>query len=209
MSAGESFSKTTLDILRHGNAEGGKIFRGTTDSLLSPQGFEQMCHTLGETPPKWDLIVSSPLRRCSDFAEMLAEQYQVPIKIDINFQEINFGDWEGQLVDDVYSAEPKIVENFWQNPIDFPAPNAETMHDFKTRIEQALQQLMANYKGKHLLLVTHGGVTRLILAYYLQMPLRPLSRLAVPEAALSRIEIYHQYNKSDWPQLVFMNGVYP
>lgn len=200
---------TTIDLMRHGECEGGRIFRGTTDSLLSSDGFEQMNNTIGDNPPSWDLIVSSPLRRCSDYAEMLSIQYQTDLAIEDSFKEIDFGDWEGQEIDSIYSQNAEQVERFWADPIANPAPAAETMQDFQLRTVTAWQQMIEQLKGQNILLVSHGGVIRLLLAHVLGMPLRPLSRLHIPHAALARIQIFHQAGKEDWPQVMFMNNVYP
>ncbi|MBE8717245.1 histidine phosphatase family protein [Cellvibrio polysaccharolyticus] len=205
----ETFSSTTIDLFRHGEAEGGKIFRGSTDSSLSAAGFEQMTNTIGVNPPRWDAIISSPLSRCSDFAKTLSIQYDVPLYLHSDFREINFGEWEGQLVSDVYEENATAVENFWLDPLSSPPPGAETMKNFQQRVIAGWEPLLTEMRGKHILLVTHGGVVRMILAHILAMPLRPLSRIAVPEAALSRVQVFHEANKPDWPQVIFMNGVYP
>lgn len=205
----ETFLTTTIDLLRHGEAEGGKIFRGRTDSPLSANGFEQMTNTIGLHPPAWDAIISSPLSRCCDFARTLSVQYDIPFNLQQGFREIDFGLWEGRTVAEVYQQQPRDVENFWQDPLMYSPPDAETLIDFQQRVVQAWQSLLIEKHGQHVLLVTHGGVMRMILAHILVMPLRPLSRIAVPEAALSRVQIFHQPGKPDWPQVIFMNGVYP
>jgi len=200
---------TTIDLLRHGEAEGGRIFRGRTNSLLTAHGFEQMTHTIGLNPPAWNGIISSPLRRCSDFAETLSLQYQTSLVLNDAFREIHFGDWEGQSVEQIYQQQPETVEQFWLNPVDNPPPGAEPMIDFQQRVAAAWVQLLAERRGEHVLLVTHGGVIRLILAELLGIPLQRVPRIAVPEAALSRIQVFHEADKPDWPQVVFLNGVYP
>jgi alpha-ribazole phosphatase len=205
----ESCSSTTIDLFRHGEAEGGKIFRGRTDSPLSAQGFEQMTNTIGVNPPRWDAIVSSPLSRCCDFAKTLSIQYDVPLYLHKDFREINFGEWEGREVAGVYQENTEAVENFWLDPLRYPPPGAETMSDFQQRVIAGWEPLLSEMRGKHILLLTHGGVVRMILAHILVMPLRPLSRIAVPEAALSRVQIFHKTDQPDWPQVIFMNGVYP
>lgn len=201
---------TTIDLLRHGACEGdGEFIRGATDHLLSAEGFEHMSHSMGDTPPKWDAIVSSPLRRCVDFSETLAEQYQCDFYQDQRLAEIDFGDWDGMKTDDIAKRWPDKLEQFWQNPMDFPPPNAETMQDFQARVIDAKRALINQLKGKHTLVVSHGGVIRMMLADVLGMPIRPLSRLHIPHGSLSRVQIFHQAGQEDWPQVMFINNVYP
>ena len=201
---------TTIDLLRHGECEGGLIFRGHTDSPLNEKGWQQMQQAVANHPQRrdlhphpansrWQNIISSPLQRCKGFAETLSED----VFVNSQLQEISFGDWDGQLTDAIQQQNPKAVEAFWQNPADNTPPNGESLEDFHHRVTQAWQTITLQHKGKHSLIVTHGGVIRIILAHVLQMPLRPLSYLSVPHGCLTQIKIFHQAGRDDWPQLTF------
>jgi len=67
-------------LLRHGETEGGARYWGRTDVPLSSRGWRQMRTAV--TGRSWDLIVSSPLRRCATFAEALAEEIAVPCTLE-------------------------------------------------------------------------------------------------------------------------------
>lgn len=193
---------TTIDLLRHGACDGGQIFRGTTDSPLSNMGWRQMENAIKQLPEfNASQIISSPLSRCRNFAEKLGDQNKIPVDIERAFGEIHFGDWEGALTDDIFKQFPHAVEAFWSDPLENPPPNGETMEQFKERVIEGWKTLTSKNKGKHSLVITHGGVIRMILANLLQMPMRPLSYLAVPHACISRISIYHSEGHPDWPQL--------
>ena len=54
---------------------------------------------------------------------------------------------------------------FWQQPTQFTPPNAENMQDFYQRIFKSLekmQQQMLENEWQHALVVTHGGVIKLL-----------------------------------------------
>ena len=56
-------SETQIDIIRHGEPEGGRRYRGhSIDDPLSKTGWQQMWNAIPENPP-WDHIISSPLLR--------------------------------------------------------------------------------------------------------------------------------------------------
>lgn len=201
---------TTIDLLRHGACEGGDIFRGSTDSPLSKIGQQQMLQALKNHPSNhsdgshpWQHIICSPLKRCLAVATQLAEKQRSNLHIEPALQEIHFGDWEGQLTDEVYQQSPEAVSAFWKNPVEHTPPNGESLIEFQQRIHSAWQQLLEQYRGQHSLVITHGGVIRLILAELLQMPLRPVSYISVPHACLTQIKIFHQPGDNDWPQLMF------
>nr|WP_245832014.1 histidine phosphatase family protein [Solemya velesiana gill symbiont] len=69
--------KTLIDLLRHGQPLGGRMYRGKQDDPLTEEGWDQMWHAAsGETP--WQQVISSPLRRCREFAEALTEKLESP-----------------------------------------------------------------------------------------------------------------------------------
>ena len=197
---------TTIDLLRHGECEGGLIFRGHTDSPLSDLGWQQMQQAIAAYPQQathWQQIISSPLQRCSAFAQQLSQSHNAALLLKPGLQEISFGDWDGCLTEQVQQQQPTAVSNFWQNPAEHTPPNGEPLTDFQQRVVHSWQQLVEQYRGQHSLVVSHGGVIRIILAHILQMPLRPLSYLSVPHACLTQIKIFHQAGSPDWPQLIF------
>ncbi|HEY9032978.1 MAG TPA: alpha-ribazole phosphatase family protein [Pseudomonadales bacterium] len=198
---------TTLDLLRHGQPEGGEIFRGRTDVPLSDTGWQQMHDALaGESG--WQGIVSSPLSRCAGFAARLAADRQLHCRLEPDLQELSFGDWDGMAYADVRERYGEHFNRFWRDPLANPPPNGEPLADFSERVQQALQRLLQDARGQHLLLVTHGGVIRSLLAGLLsdrgEHGLSALMRFEVPYAAFSRLRIYHD-EQGDWPQLVFFN----
>lgn len=194
---------TTIDLLRHGQTEGGEIFRGSTDLPLTGQGWQQMQQALQEQAG-WQRIISSPLRRCADFAEWLAAHHGISQYKQPGLQEICFGDWEGKLFADVYAQYGEQLKQFWRDPVRHTPPNAESMTAFCQRVKTSLWQGVEEHRGEHLLLVTHGGVIRAILADILGSDISSLMRYDVPYASWSRVRIYHD-DGSDWPQLVFFN----
>lgn len=208
----ETSSVTTIDLLRHGECTGGAIFRGHTDSVLSSAGEQQMRHALDklrahhdkqENP--WQTIVSSPLQRCASIAHSLVSEQQTPV-LDAAFQEISFGDWDGQTIEKIRAEQPQRVEAFWRDPSRHTPPNGESLEGFELRIDSAWQALLKNQRGNTVLLICHGGVVRMLLAQLLSMPLHALPSINVPYGCISRIQIHHQSGSPDWPQLVFHNA---
>lgn len=194
---------TTVDLLRHGEPEGGQKFRGAIDDPLSPRGWEQMRATVGEYAD-WQAIVSSPLIRCAGFARELAERLDRPLEIVPEFVELSFGIWEGRSVADVNAADPLTLARFWRDPVTYPIPDGEPVADFDQRIGRAWNALLERYRGRHLLLVAHGGVIRMVLRRLLDMPVRRIWRIEVPFAAISRIRLHRDPGSE--PHLAFHNG---
>ncbi|MEN8177316.1 MAG: histidine phosphatase family protein [Pseudomonadota bacterium] len=179
---------TTIDLLRHGEPLGGRRYRGQIDDPLSEHGWHEMWHAVSSDAP-WQHIVSSPLRRCKEFANALSEKLQIPIDQDSQLREVGFGVWEGKTRDELRSTDPGIINRFYNNPIKHRPSGAEPLDQFSSRVNAALDQSIQIHSGKHILVVTHAGVIRAILTRFMSAPLTSMYRLSVATASISRIQI--------------------
>ena len=196
----DSIAYTTIDLLRHGICEGGDILRGSTDVALLPEGLDQM-DEVARHQPHWNRIVSSPLKRCCEFAERLAEQRNVPLHLDDRWQEIDFGDWDGVKIDSIRAKYPKESELYYNQPTEYTPPAGEPILEFQERVVSAFKQLFDQYRGEHLLVVQHGGTARVLLAHILNAPLSAAIRIAMPYACLTRIRVFHE-SENNYPVLL-------
>lgn len=195
-------AESVIDLLRHGEPEGGARFRGHLDDPLSVAGWAQMRGAAGKGGA-WDVVVTSPLRRCADFAVELAARLEVPLESDTRLREIGFGAWEGLTAEQIAAREPEALARFWHDPARHAPPGGEALADFEKRVAAAWDELLQRHAGRRVLLVCHGGVIRLILARVLDMPRTGLFRLNVPFASTSRVRIWGEQSQ---PELVFLNG---
>jgi alpha-ribazole phosphatase len=194
-----------IDLLRHGEPEGGRCFRGKRDDPLTDRGWQQLWAAI-DPPQPWDAIISSHARRCHAFAEKLADRLQLPFQLQPDFSEIDFGDWEGRTASDIMQTEPQSLQRYWQDPVGFTPPGAESLYDFEQRVLRAWQALLSAPPGQHLLLVIHGGSMRLLIAHCLGMPLNSLLRLGLGHAAKCRLRIDFDDHGKHYPSLVFPDG---
>jgi alpha-ribazole phosphatase len=181
-------ASTTIDLLRHGEPRGGPRYRGRTDDPLTGRGWLQMYRAL-ETARPWDGIVSSPLRRCRDFAEQLVARLSLPLALDDGLREMDFGRWEGLTAAQLLRREPHALRRFWHDPVAHPPPDGEPLPAFRQQVIQAWARLVVGHRGQHLLLITHGGWIRVLLHHVLGTPLQQLHAIDVPYACLSRIRV--------------------
>lgn len=193
-----------IDLMRHGEPQGGARYRGQLDDPLSQLGWQQMRAATVNHPP-WQYIVSSTLSRCADFATELADNHAIPLRLDERFTEIGFGDWEGKTASQLEWEDKANFYAFYADPINNTPNNAESLIEFQLRIHTAWQALLERHANQHILLVGHGGVIRMILAEILSMPLEAMFRIQVPYAAISRIVIYNEGPRL-YPQLQFHAG---
>ncbi|PSS49463.1 alpha-ribazole phosphatase family protein [Pseudomonas sp. BBP2017] len=177
-----------IDLLRHGETELGGGLRGSLDDVLTAKGWAQMQAAVDAAGP-WQVLVSSPLQRCARFAHVLGEQMRLPVQLAPRLQELHFGEWEGRSAADLMLTHEQQLGRFWADPYAFTPPGGEPLTDFSRRVLAAIAALHQEHAGKNLLLVTHGGVMRLLLARARGLPREQLLQVEVGHGALCRLEV--------------------
>ena len=196
----------TIDLIRHGDVAAGTKLLGKTDEALSSLGWQQMRLAVNDKNITWNKMVSSPLQRCRLFAVETADRLSLPLVINDQFEEMNFGLWDGQLFAELYrgSDTDKLIQ-FKDDPASVIPPDGESYLDFESRVITAWKTLLTSLHQdqiQHCVLVAHGGVIRAIMSHVLGFPNTHLFRLEVPYACVSRIKQYEDYP----PRLIFHNG---
>jgi alpha-ribazole phosphatase/probable phosphoglycerate mutase len=178
--------ETQIDLLRHGEPVGGPRYRGQLDDALSEKGWQQMWRTV-EGRSEWQQIVTSPLRRCSNFAAALGERLRLPVHEEPRFREVGFGVWEGRTRTELERLIPGQVARFLQDPVNSRPPGAEPLSEFTGRVQAGFVDLLSRFAGQSVLVVSHAGVIRAIMVYVLEVPPARMYRIHVANAGLSRI----------------------
>lgn len=184
MSASRS---TQLDYLRHGEPTGGSRFRGNgVDDPLSEKGWQQMRDTTAGIAG-WQRVISSPMRRCREFADSLATGRGIPLEVLPDLREVGFGAWEGVRRDRLRTERTAEYEAFYRDPVRNRPAGAEPLDAFGSRVAATFDQLLDAYAGEHLLVVCHAGVIRATLGYVARLPAIHWYRTEVDHAAITRL----------------------
>jgi len=193
----------TIDLLRHGHtdAKAGCLY-GATDVPLSEAGKEQLMHAftaIHQEPISH--VVSSPLQRCAWLAKIASKTSLTPITatFELGFKEMDFGDWEGCDIQTLIEQK----NGFQHDASKLFPPNGESFAVFASRVRQTWENYIHQHiqQGGHHLLVTHGGVMRVLIGAALHIPEQHLGSLFIPHASWSRIS----FVQGEKPMLWFMN----
>lgn len=195
---------TNVDLIRHGEPVGGRKYRGQSDDALSESGWNQMWAAV-EGFSDWQQIVTSPLARCSDFAEALGAKLQIPVTSDERLKEIAFGIWEGKLPSEICADDPQRIFRFRCDPSGNTPDGAEAIADFYQRVGAGFHAMLESFQGQHILVVAHAGVIRMVLCHALGIPVGNAYRINVGNAALTRIRFEQQGDQS-LATLMFHDG---
>ena len=177
-----------LDLLRHGETELGGGLRGSLDDALTEKGWAQMRAAVVARGP-WDRLISSPLQRCARFAAELGEQLNLPVQLENDLQELHFGAWEGQSAAALMETDAEALGLFWADPYAFTPPQGEPVSEFAARVLGAVARLHQAYAGERVLLISHGGVMRLLLAQARGLPREQLLNVEVAHASLFALSV--------------------
>ncbi|WP_338478061.1 alpha-ribazole phosphatase family protein [Pseudomonas trivialis] len=177
-----------LDLLRHGETELGGGLRGSLDDALTANGWAQMRAAVVEQGP-WDRVISSPLQRCARFAEELGARLDLPVSLEKDLQELHFGAWEGQSAAALMQTDAEGLGLFWADPYNFTPPEGEPVSDFSDRVLGAISRLHQAYAGERVLLISHGGVMRLLLARARGLPREQLLNVEVGHGGLFSLRV--------------------
>lgn len=177
-----------LDLLRHGETELGGGLRGSLDDALTANGWAQMRAAVVEQGP-WDRVISSPLQRCARFAEKLGTRLNLPVSLERDLQELHFGAWEGQSAAALMQTDAEGLGLFWADPYSFTPPEGELVSDFSDRVLGAVSRLHQAYAGERVLLISHGGVMRLLLARARGLPREQLLNVEVGHGGLFSLRV--------------------
>lgn len=178
-----------IELLRHGETALAGSLRGSLDDDLTAAGWQQM-RLACQDPGPWQRIVSSPLRRCAEFAAELGQQLDLPVNLDPGFCELHFGEWEGQYPRDLMAEQADALASFWRDPYAFTPPGGEPVMAFERRVLASLNNVQQQYADESVLLITHAGVMRLLLARAQGLPRHQLLevQVALAERVLLRCD---------------------
>lgn len=194
---------TRVDLLRHGETEGGARLRGRRcDDPLTAAGHAALV-AIARERAGWDRIAASPLVRCRAFAAALAAERGCPLDVDPRLAEYDFGDWDGQPFERLWSQQGEALARFFGDPDALVPPGGEAAADFRARVRAAFDALVASAHGGHVLVVGHGGVLRQFVADALALRGNAHARLEWPHATLSGLRVVDDPAEGRTRSLVF------
>ena len=179
-----------LLLIRHSlTPETGKRLSSQDPNIsLSPQGLS-IAADLGEDLAQIPLaaIYTSPHQRCRETATAVASGRQIRPKIDKAFVEADYGKWLGRPLKSLYRL--KAWQEMLGSASRFRFPEGETLQEAQTRAIAGVEVLAARHPGDVIAVASHGDIIKVILAYYLGIPLDLANRIDPMPASVSIVDI--------------------
>lgn len=180
----------TLYFIRHGETDWNRAGRlqGQTETDLNSLGRAQAARN-GETlashldrtgPRAADLaFVSSPMKRTRQTARIVLDRLGLPVDgypTDSRLREVAFGDFEGLTPADIKSRFPDHHRARKTDRYGFEPPGGESYRQFYARIGEWLETV-----DDDMIVVAHGGVSRILRGHLLGLSGKDLVGLPVPQ----------------------------
>jgi alpha-ribazole phosphatase len=183
---------TRVWLIRHGEPAEEARHRcyGSLDVGLSEKGRAQMAEIAQYLKPEAvAAMYTSPSSRALNSARILAAVQCCPLEIVKDLREIDFGDFEGLSYDEIAVRYPDVYRQWMEKPTEVQFPNGESFSEMHDRILRAFDAIQSERRGQTVVIVSHGGVNRVLIARALQMPDEALFRLAQDYAAMNLLTV--------------------
>lgn len=179
-------------LIRHAETELlGRVLYGRMPGVhLSSEGIRQ-AHALARGLHERfsiDNVISSPLERARHTAEQIAEPRSLPVAIDDDLTEIDYGSWMGKPFSELHDS-PQWRRFNQLRSITSP-PGGEFMLQIQIRAWRSLNRILERNRGSDkatVAVVTHGDVIRALLLLLLGLPIDHIHRLEISPASVSEV----------------------
>ncbi|WP_405680004.1 bifunctional RNase H/acid phosphatase [Streptomyces sp. NBC_00868] len=192
----------TFVLLRHGETAltPQKRFSGSggSDPELSPAGRRQAAAVAEALAARGTVqtVISSPLRRCRETAQAVADRLGLDVTVEEGLREVDFGAWEGLTFAEVRERFPDDLQGWLDSPKAAPTGGGESFMAATRRISATRDRLLAAHAGRTVLLVTHVTPVKIMVRLALGAPPESLFRMELSAASLSAVAYYADGNAS-------------
>lgn len=177
-------------LTRHGKTAWNEVrkVQGHSNTELTAEGIKQAELLAAHCPlEKVSAVYSSDLNRAKTTAEILAKKFNLPVQLEKNLREINFGDLEGKTLAEFEKHDPQNFYNFFNKPDELKINNAETFFELQARAFSAVKKIIAAHPDENIIIVAHGAINRTILCSILEIPIRKMWSLSQFNTAVNLI----------------------
>lgn len=166
-------------------------FNGAADEPLADTGRDEAAALAGAlaTAPPVDAIVSSPLRRARETADVVGAALGVAVREEKDLREVDFGAWEGLSLTEISERYARELELWTSDPAAAP-PDGESVVAVHRRATRVRDKLLARFPGQTVLVVAHGMLLAVLVAVALDVPAEAAFRMRLETTGLSGVDWY-------------------
>lgn len=190
---GATTTATRFLLLRHGQTtmSANRQYSGRSNPELTELGLWQAQRAAQRIASRGQLaaIVSSPLTRCQQTAQVVAKAMGMEVTTHEGLVELDFGQWDGLTFAEAYEADPQLHSRWLTDPQVAP-PGGETQAQAYRRVKKARAEIAAEYAGATILVVSHVTPIKGIIREALGASADSANRMHLDLASFSIAEFY-------------------
>ncbi len=182
----------TFYIVRHGETDWNAVGRwqGQTDIPLNDLG-QRQATALGDYLRNLpiDRAISSDLSRAYRTAQLATVTHGLLIESDPRWREFNAGVLEGKTWQEMNIQYPEVIAGMHADWYGHTFPGGESRRQLQERAATAFDELLADGRGNHVAIFTHGTTVRVLLAHLFPDQFTPPnSHPSVPNTSIMVIQ---------------------
>ena len=180
-----------LILVRHGETDWNKLDKcqGISDIPLNSTGEKQakdLAHSLRDK--NISAIFSSDLQRAINTAKCISEYHGIEVQIDERFREMDQGDFEGLEFKYIRENYSHVLKKWREEPGTLRIPGGESLTEVQDRAWLAFNNLLNEYNGKDILVVTHNLTIITLLCKFTGKSLKSFTEFNVQETSKTVID---------------------
>lgn len=207
---------TTLVLVRHGVTEhtAAKRFSGglggdnpplSEDGRAQARAAAQWLAALGD---RVDAVLSSPVRRTRETAEVVAAALDLPVSEEPGFAEMEFGSWDGLTFLEVAERDQAGLDA-WLGSLEVPPPGGESFRQVEERVLAGLARVLEEHAGRTVVVVSHVTPIKTLVAHAMGAPLDAVFRMELSPASISVVSFYPEPGQAPRGSLRLYNTLPP
>jgi alpha-ribazole phosphatase len=133
-------------------------------------------------------VYSSDLGRSIYGARKIADRHKLKVRIHPELREKHFGKWEGLGLDKIKHQYLKEWNEWLRRPDRARPSGGENYSEVEKRVFPVMEMILRLHRGHHVVIVSHGGVNRVVLCRAFGLDLRHLFHIEQSYACINVID---------------------
>jgi len=183
---------TRIFFVRHGVTDltGTVLYGRTKEIFLNEEGREQ-AELMAQyfEPIRIDAVYSSPLERALETAEIITKNRGLEITVEEKLADTDVGSWTNMKLKDC--AELEEWKNVQSTPSQFKFPEGESFVDVFDRMSDVVRNVVADNKGKNIVITSHRDPIIILMASYLGVHMDSFQRIPCKPASLTEVAFFN------------------
>jgi len=200
----EETMSTKITLVRHGETQWNVLgkFQGCKDIELTNEGILQAQYLNKRFENDFDYIYTSPLKRAEQTAKIISQSNNSIPMIEAELREIDFGQWEGLTIKEIETNFPEKFSEWRNDEFDAPLCGGDlSLKKASARAKDAIIKIAAKHKGKHIIIVAHGGIIKAGLIGIFDWKMTMYHKIILGNTSVSKLVFDESLN----PKIITLN----